>query len=679
MARWGPPSDSSASEKKDWEEKPTWHAEYPSEIVDAEDKEIYFQNLRLAEAHVDWLLDPKNNQKNVQSQNSKNQDHWVVVAVMYDPVSNMHFASTVPRGKILGIMKNTGKRVAPRWEAAGGKAKLFHSEDAVYFNFESSDKFDSSGTSTGKYPRGTIISTFGKRDPKPGDKYPEGKVPLPPCKTSSSKSPTCQEVAKRLGVRFAEGFNGDDPKLSPDDQEDPDEYPADITEEDWADLQRQLCEQEAPKRLLIRGKEASWNKTEASSCRTDIYGSTPVSTFSYTKTFDVSLIGNNFTIVTPTESKQANQTSTDRATTTHSSTQIPTPSCYFQGEDPDRGINMQYCVCNGSRTLPLLTMSSRVALTSSCSYTTLPAQITTRVTNRGAAPITRSPKATITPGPSLDNRDISVHTGFDFTTTDSKYCKVCSQVDAYGEACQSLEGCFVKTGAVTIEAGTSSVHVGTLTGTQLYTSISSALDKICPTPSGKGDMRCSGDSVTIGGVPYVDFGALNKNGELVVSVESSKYNESSIRDALIKSAAAAAQQAATGKNCYQQTYTVEILKRSWLPSWVPRFLRRDHPFPQAEKATWCNTVGFAGPHYYNPWWRTAPNPGATDYIDAHWQFEKQGGGEFTCEVLEDLVRAFAFLQPEFAIGDIELADAIKIACERDEMEQRSLRNITFEA
>ncbi|OTA90549.1 hypothetical protein M434DRAFT_77744 [Hypoxylon sp. CO27-5] len=299
-------------------------------------------------------------------------------------------------------------------------------------------------------------------------------------------------------------------------------------------------------------------------------------------------------------------------------------------------------------------MSSRVALTSSCSYTTLPAQITTKVTNRGAAPVTRPPKATITPGPWLDDRDISVHTGFDFTTTDSKYCKVCSQVDAYGEACQSLEGCFVKTGAVTIEAGTSSVHVGTLTGTQLYTSISSALDKICPTPSAKGDTR--------------------------FSVESSKYNESSIRDALIKSAAAAAQQAATGKNCYQQTYTVEILKRSWLPSWVPRFLRRDHPFPQAEKATWCNTVTDANClQYYNPWWRTAPNPGATDYIDAHWQFEKQGGGEFTCEVLEDLVRAFAFLQPEFAIGDIELADAIKIACERDEMEQRSLRNITFEA
>lgn len=41
--------------------------------------------------------------------------------------------------------------------------------------------------------------------------------------------------------------------------------------------------------------------------------------------------------------------------------------------------------------------------------------------------------------------------------------------------------------------------------------------------------------------------------------------------------------------------------------------------------------------------------------------------------------AFAFVQPEFALGDIELGEAVDIACLSSESERRSLRNITFEA
>ncbi|KAI1781439.1 hypothetical protein F4818DRAFT_436630 [Hypoxylon cercidicola] len=669
MTRWEP-AGLSESEKEPWKELATWYAQYPSENVGIKDPESFDTNLQLAKAHVDWLLDPENKQSNVQA---KKNLQWVTVAVMYDPVSKWHFASTVPRGKRWGIMKNMGTLAAPKWKKAVGNTNSFHAEDAVYFNFESSAK------GTNPYSRGTVVATFAKRDPQPGDKFPDGKLPLPACSGfQNKKTPSCQEVARRLGVTFAKAFNGGRPELvePPGHRENPVDYPDDMADEDWNELERQ-CGQAAPQRLAIRGREALSNKRAVSSCRTDVYGSTPVLTFSYTNSLDQSTIDHGFTIITPTESSQ---TSTNNETTTPKPTQTTAaPSCYLQEEDPDAGINTEYCVCDKSRTLPLLTLSSPVLISSSCSYTSLPTQVTTKVTNRDAAPITRHPKAMITPGPSLDDRDISVHTGFDSTTTNSKYCQVCSRVENNENACSSIQGCFAKTGAVTIEAGTSSVHVGTVTGTQLYSSVSSALEKICPTPSAKGDTSCSGDTVSIGGVPYVDAGSLNKGGELVVSVESSRYNESSIRDALIKSAAAAAQNAATGKNCYEQTYSVEILKRSWLSSWMPGFLRRDHPYPKQEKATWCNTVGFVGPHYYNPWWRLAPNPGATDYIDAHWEFEKPGGGDFDCAILEGLVDAFAFIQPEFAVGDIELGEVIDIVCMSGESERRSLRNITFQA
>lgn len=587
MARWEPPGGSTDSEIREWENKATWYAQYPSENAGIENPESYETNLQLAKAHVDWLLDSKNEQLNVLS----NVDpHWVTVAVMYDPVSKWHFASTVPRGKRWGIMKNTGRQVAPKWAAIGGNTNIFHAEDAVYFNFESSDK------ATKPYSKGTIVATYGKRDPHPNDKFPNGKLPIAACR-GGIKSPSCQVIAEKLGVTFAKSIieNIPDLVIPPGQQENPDDYSDGLTEEDWAEVARQNCEQTAPQRLAIRGREAPLNKRAVSNCRTDVHGSTPVSTFSYTNSLVQSTISNFFIIVTPTE---GSQTSTGSKTTPHSLTQTATPSCYLQEEDPDAGITTEYCVCDKSRTLPLLTLSSPVLISSSCSYTTLPTQVTTKVTNRDAAPITRLPEAMITPGPSLDDRDISVHTGFDSTTTNSKYCQVCSRVENNEDSCSSIQGCFVKTGAVTIEAGTSSVHVGTVTGTQLYSGISSALEKICPTPSAKGDTSCSGDTVSIGGVPYVDLGFLNKGGELVVSVESSKYNESSIRDALIKSAAAAAQHAATGKNCYEQSYGVEILKRSWLSSWMPRFLRRDRPFPQQEKATWCNRAGMSKlPHH----------------------------------------------------------------------------------
>lgn len=372
----------------------------------------------------------------------------------------------------------------------------------------------------------------------------------------------------------------------------------------------------------------------------------------------------------------ANQKNAKRAASCAKPTQKK-PSCTMQNEDPDQGILTEYCVCDKSRTLPFLTISPTVVRTKSCDYTTLPPRNTKR--DEAAIPlptITGAPTTTSTPvitqSPTLEDRDLTIHTGFGPPTTDLKHCQVCTRVVNNEDSCSKIKNCIVQTGAVTLEAGSSSVHVGTVTGTALYTGVSKALEKICPTPTSNSWAACKTNSASIGGVPYVEAGFLAKDGEIVVSVESSKYNNTKVRSALIKTAAAAAQNAAKGKNCYTAHYDVEMLKaRRW---WDPLALfARDHPYPEPESATWCNSVGFAGVHYYNPWWKLQSQPGATDYMDVHYEFHKSPGGDFACEILQAAVDAFAFVQPEFAVGDIGLGEAIDILCDCASGEDCALR------
>ncbi|KAI1077766.1 hypothetical protein F5B20DRAFT_550310 [Whalleya microplaca] len=367
--------------------------------------------------------------------------------------------------------------------------------------------------------------------------------------------------------------------------------------------------------------------------------------------------------------------STFTYTKTSTSSPKPKPSCYQQNEDPDQGITTEYCVCDKTRTLPFLTISPTVVRTKSCEYTTLPPRNTKR--DGIVAPvITSTPAPLITPAATLEQRDLTITKDLGPPTTNKKLCQVCTRVVNNEGSCSSMKNCIVQTGKVTIEAGTSSVHVGTLTGSALYTSVSSALDKICPTPTKSGFTSCKTDTVSIGKIPYVSMDYLSRDGELQVSVESSKYNVTSIRNGLIKAAAAAAQQAATGKNCYEQKYEVGLLthKRSWT-SWLPEFMRRgDIQPPQQEKATWCNTVGFSGPHYYNPYWMLQSEPGATDYMDVHFQFHEKSGGDFDCAILEAAAGALAFLGPEFAIGDIGIEEGIGILCEGGSKDRRGVNS-----
>jgi len=103
--------------------------------------------------------------------------------------------------------------------------------------------------------------------------------------------------------------------------------------------------------------------------------------------------------------------------------------------------------------------------------------------------------------------------------------------------------------SASVEVGKIQQNVGTLTGTALYTSISSALDKICPTATGE-TVQCSTDTVSISGIDYIQSDGTLGEGELVVSVQASSYNETKLRDAMIKSAALTAKASANSTNCY---------------------------------------------------------------------------------------------------------------------------------
>lgn len=551
MARYQVPDDSPQKDKDDSHNKPTWFAQYPADTTGMQHPESYETNLALAEAHFKWLTDPQNKQRLVYGDTG-----WLTIAVMYDPVSKWHFASTLPRGPRNELMWKTGPNVAPAWWKAvknPGVAPELHAEDAVYFNYEISDKAHISSDPDKKpYPDGVVVASWGHQKRNKDNIF--GPDKLPSC-SGSRKRPTCQQVAASLGVNYQKDPPASAEKAAEAAVAVTDDYFAGMTEEQ---IEEFLCDTNIDTKrrsVAIKGREVQLERR--GSCKKPIH----VSTFTYKKS---------------------------------SSSAQPKPSCYQQNEDPDQGITTEYCVCNESRTLPFLTISPTVVWTKSCEYTTLPPKDTKR--DGIVAPMTTTaPSSMITPPPILEQRDLTITKDLGPPTTNKKLCQVCTRVVNNEDSCHSMKDCIVQTGKVTIEAGTSSVHVGTLTGSALYTSVSSALDKICPTPTGSGFTGCATDTVSIGDVPYVELGSLARDGELQVSVESSKYNVTSIRDALIKAAAAAAQHAATGKNCYEQKYEVGPLtqRRSWAPSWLlPAFARRsDIQPPRQEKATWCNTVG----------------------------------------------------------------------------------------
>ena len=91
-----------------------------------------------------------------------------------------------------------------------------------------------------------------------------------------------------------------------------------------------------------------------------------------------------------------------------------------------------------------------------------------------------------------------------------------------------MPGGIPKTAQVTATMGNSSVHLGTLTGSALYTSVSDALTSLCPdvTQTTSSTQCQETDSFKIKDIEYKKSdGSLERGGELEVLVEASYYND----------------------------------------------------------------------------------------------------------------------------------------------------------
>lgn len=339
----------------------------------------------------------------------------------------------------------------------------------------------------------------------------------------------------------------------------------------------------------------------------------------------------------PIQNSTATKTTASK-TTPASITPKPTISCELHNEDPDQGINQAFCLCDGSKTLSPLPVAKTGHQSDSCAYTAIPSTAVEVVTT--------------------------------LKETYTSNCQVCTQIQLNAPTCTSQPGCYPTVAVANVTAGSSPVHVGTLTGTKLYSSVSSALNKICPpVTQTTSATACETDGVSIKNIPYVADNSLETDGVLTIKVQVSSYNVTSLRDAMINSAALTAQKSTENmKNCYNQTYETLMRKRDLpLLSFGPRQLwglaERDRPVLEPEKIELCNAASFAAVNYFNPWWREAPQPGATDFIYADFSFHIGPGGEFVCEFLADLAEGLAVIAPEFTAEDVALGEEIRAICE----------------
>ena len=339
-------------------------------------------------------------------------------------------------------------------------------------------------------------------------------------------------------------------------------------------------------------------------------------------------------------------TSGPKSTLSPTSTPEPTsspdaPKCTYVAPEPP-SVPKAYCTCDGKSSLPLTSLSTNAPVTESCAYRAQPTGSQTSNPNTAPSP-----------------------------TTNKNVCEVCTPYAANEADCTKISGCTPIKGAATVEAGSSAVNVGTLTSDALYTSISEALESICPPATQTtGFTHCSTDVATIQGIDYVADDLLLTDGEFVVQVKSSQYNLTSLRDALIKSAATAAKFSTTDKNSYVAHYTVHEQRRWWhssanLAKRAFGLQVRDHPYPTPEQKTLYRAIDFAGAHYYSPFINVDNVDTGTDYIDVDYSFQAGESADLICDFVEDLIDGLALIAPEFEVGDIELGNVIDFFCKEE--------------
>jgi hypothetical protein len=238
-----------------WTNEPTWHAEVE---MPANTVLNYLGVLAIAHAHYDWLV--------LQPGTTTSSDSGTrLVAAMWDPNSQMVFLSTVPVGprKAAMAQSSISNGAAPLWyNLVQGFVRAifpsppginaFHAEDGVFFNWETSTYAQ---TANGQYPLGSLLAVWGVYGNSPAPSLVNLCSTQKAADGSAGRTPTCQDVARGLGVQFTANPLPQPPPQQIQDQNSDEEYGEPITEEEYdAGMAMVNCANPPSKKLAIRGR-----------------------------------------------------------------------------------------------------------------------------------------------------------------------------------------------------------------------------------------------------------------------------------------------------------------------------------------------------------------------------------------------------------------------------------------
>jgi hypothetical protein len=192
------------------------------------------------------------------------------------------------------------------------------------------------------------------------------------------------------------------------------------------------------------------------------------------------------------------------------------------------------------------------------------------------------------------------------------------------------------TATYNVQIGTSAVNMGTLAASDIYTSVSKALESLCPKPTSNVPGTCnSTQSIPIKNVIFInDDRGNNINtkgtiewGEVDISVASSSYDDTNTRDNMIKLAATTASGGANISLSCAEHKVVDCVSTS--DNWSDQCLT-DPSQPVAFEGSVCETGEFAGVQYYDGHQETAKG-----WLDAEWKFALRSKGLFDCAAILD--------------------------------------------
>lgn len=201
----------------------------------------------------------------------------------------------------------------------------------------------------------------------------------------------------------------------------------------------------------------------------------------------------------------------------------------------------------------------------------------------------------------------------------------------------------------TMEIGSSQVNVGTsLTGEALMSTISSALESLCPPPTSGSYVSCATDTVVLGPAEWLKEDDELEGGDLVLQVLDAQYNDTNFRDLLINMIARGANASASGANC-QLFHWVDHSPAGG--DECGEACRNGDGTVDAGTDTWCNMAHFFDTQVLGPVLGDVGEQ-IDMYLSAVFDFELGSLGDFSCDgilgtVNEAITPLFTALFPEF--------------------------------